>query len=38
VPAEARWQAGPVTVTLRVERRGELAAVMMSYVAISGPS
>lgn len=38
VPAEARWQAGPVTVTLRVERRGELAAVMMSYVASSGPS
>ena len=38
VPAEARWQAGPVTVTLRVERRGELAAVMMSYAVSSGPS
>lgn len=33
VPAEAHWRAGPVTVTLRVERRGEYAAVMMSYAA-----
>lgn len=30
---EAHWQAGPVTVTLRLERRGELAAVAMSYAA-----
>jgi hypothetical protein len=33
VPAEARWRAGPVTVVLRVERRGGLAAVVMSYSA-----
>lgn len=33
VPAEAHWRAGPVTVTLRVEQRGEYAAVTMSYAA-----
>jgi hypothetical protein len=38
MPAEAQWKAGPVTVTLRVERWGELAAVMMSYAAAGGPS
>ena len=37
VPAEARWRAGPVTVVLRVERRGELAAVVMSY-SVAEPS
>lgn len=31
--AAAQWKAGPVTVTLRVERRGEYAAVVMSYAA-----
>ena len=31
VPAEARWKAGPVMVTLRVEKRGPQAAVVMSY-------
>jgi len=38
VPAEAHWRAGPVTVTLRVEQRGEYAAVMMSYAAARGRS
>jgi hypothetical protein len=33
VLAEARWRAGPVTVMLRVERRGALAAVTMTYEA-----
>lgn len=33
VPAEAQWKAGPVTVTLRVERQGDYAAVVMSYAA-----
>lgn len=33
VRAEARWRAGPVTVTLRVETRGALAAVTMTYEA-----
>lgn len=31
VPAEAQWRAGLVRITLRVEQRGEYAAVMMSY-------
>lgn len=35
VPAESHWRVGPVTVTLRVERRGEFAAVVMSYAAAS---
>ena len=33
VLAEARWRAGPVTVMLRVEKRGAFAAVTMSYEA-----
>ena len=33
VLAEARWRAGPVTVMLRVEKRGALAAVTMTYEA-----
>lgn len=33
VLAEARWKAGPVAITLRVERRGALAAVTMTYAA-----
>ncbi len=32
-PAEARWRAGPVTITLRVEKRGAYAAVVMAYSA-----
>lgn len=31
VLAEARWRAGPVTIMLRVEKRGPLAAVTMTY-------
>jgi len=38
VPAEVHWRAGPVTVTLRVEQRGEYAVVMMSYAAARGRS
>jgi hypothetical protein len=38
IPAEAHWKAGPVTVTLRVETRGEYAAVVMSYAAARGRS
>jgi hypothetical protein len=33
VLAEARWRAGPVTIMLRVEKRGVLAAVTMTYEA-----
>lgn len=33
VLAEARWRAGPVTIMLRVERRGALAAITMTYEA-----
>ena len=33
VLAEARWRAGPVTIMLRVEKRGALAAVTMTYEA-----
>ncbi len=33
VMAEARWLAGSVTVTLRVEKRGALAAITMTYDA-----
>jgi len=33
VVAEARWMAGSVTVTLRVEKRGALAAITMAYEA-----
>ena len=33
VLTEARWRAGPVTVMLRVEKRGALAAVTMTYEA-----
>jgi hypothetical protein len=36
VPAEARWMAGPVMITLRVEQRGTQAAVVMSYAAAQG--
>ena len=36
VPAEARWRAGPVMITLRVERHGAQAAVVMSYSAAAG--
>jgi hypothetical protein len=36
VPAEARWLAGPVMITLRVEKRGAHAAVVMSYAPASG--
>lgn len=36
MPAEAHWSAGPVTVTLRIEQRGEFAAVLMSYAAAAG--
>jgi hypothetical protein len=36
VPAEARWMAGPVMITLRVEKRGAQAAVVMSYSAAKG--
>jgi hypothetical protein len=35
-PAEARWLAGPVMITLRVEKRGAHAAVVMSYAPASG--
>lgn len=38
VAAEAHWRAGPVMVTLRVEQRGEFAAVTMSYAADRGRS
>ena len=38
VPAEAHWRAGPVTVTLRVEQRGEYAAVLMFYAVARGRS
>lgn len=38
VPAEARWSAGPVTITLRVEMRGAQAAVVMSYATTGGRS
>jgi hypothetical protein len=38
VPAEARWRAGPVAITLRVEKRGAHAAVVMSYAAAKGRS
>lgn len=31
VVAAARWRAGPVTIVLRVEKRGALAAVTMTY-------
>jgi hypothetical protein len=33
VLAEARWMAGSVTITLRIEKRGALAAVTMTYEA-----
>ena len=33
VMAESRWRAGPVTIKLRVEKRGALAAVTMTYEA-----
>jgi hypothetical protein len=33
VLAEARWRAGPVTIMLRVEKQGALAAVTMMYEA-----
>jgi hypothetical protein len=36
VPAEARWMAGPVMITLRIEQRGTQAAVVMSYAAAKG--
>jgi hypothetical protein len=38
VLAEARWMAGSVTITLRVEKRGALAAITMTYEAGSDPS
>jgi hypothetical protein len=38
IPAEARWRSGPVTITLRVEKRGAQAAVVMSYATARGRS